>query len=65
MPAEKMMIRPFSMCRMTRRRMNGSATDLISMAETWRLSAPALSRAACRAIPLMTVASMPIWSADP
>src|SRR4030042_4393154 len=54
MPAEKMMIRRFSRWRMTRRRMNGSATDLISIDETWRGGGPGFSRGGCGATPLTT-----------
>ena len=64
MPAAKIATRPFSMWRMARRRMKGSATWRISMAESTRVETPARSRASCSARALITVASMPMWSAD-
>ena len=39
-PAAKMTTRPFSRCRMARRRMYGSATDCISMADITRVNTP-------------------------
>ena len=59
-----MVTRPFSMCRMARRRMKGSQTSCISIAERTRVKTPARSRASCRARALITVASMPMWSAE-
>ena len=59
-PAAKMTIRPFSRCRMARRRMYGSATARISMAESTRVCRPAFSSASCSASALITVASMPM-----
>ena len=59
-PATKIVTRPFSMCRMARRRMYGSATSFIAMAVMTRVGTPAFSRASWRASPFMTVASMPM-----
>ena len=58
-----MTTRTFSRWRMARRRIKGSATLSISIALWRRVFTPALSRAPCNARPLMTVASIPIWSA--
>jgi hypothetical protein len=59
-PAAKITIRPFSRCRMARRRMYGSATAGMSIADWHRVISPARSRVPCRASPLITVASMPM-----
>ena len=59
-PAAKMTIRPFSRCRIARRRMYGSATAGISIADCTRVMTPAFSSAFWSASPLMTVASMPM-----
>ena len=64
MPPAKITTRPFSRWRMARRRMKGSATSRISIAESTRVLTPARSSASCRARPLITVASMPMWSAE-
>ena len=49
---------------MARRRMNGSATSFISMADILtRVSVPRFPRASCKANALIMVASMPISSA--
>jgi hypothetical protein len=45
---------------MARRRMNGSATACIAMADCTRVSTPRRSMAACKASALMTVANMPM-----
>ena len=63
-PAANTTTRPFSRCRMARRRMNGSATSCISMALITRVCAPCFSSASCSASALITVASMPMWSAE-
>ena len=44
--------------------MNGSATSRISMAERTRVMTPARSSASCSAMALITVASIPMWSAE-
>src|ERR1035441_3912105 len=62
-PAAKITMRPFSRCRMARRRIYGSATWRISMALITRVETPACSSASESARELMTVASMPMWSA--
>src|SRR5207237_718035 len=49
--------------RIARRRMNGSATAVMVMPVCVRTSRPTCSRALWRASALMTVASMPMWSA--
>src|SRR5438094_833214 len=59
-PAAKMTTRPFSRCRMARRRMYGSATARISIAESTRVCKPAFSSASWSASALITVASMPM-----
>ena len=61
-PAAKMTTRPFSRCRTARRRMNGSATERISMADCTRVGVPARSRESWSASALMTVANIPMWS---
>ncbi len=58
-PAAKMTTRPFSRCRMARRRMYGSATSETTSAERTRVSAPRRSSASWSASALRTVASMP------
>ena len=57
-PAAKITARPFSRCRIARRRMNGSATARISIADITRVTTPFCSSASCRARALITVASM-------
>ena len=59
-PAPKITARPFSRCRIARRRMNGSATARISMADSTRVTTFCCSSASCRASALMTVASIPM-----
>ena len=59
-PAARMMMRFFSRCRRPRRRMYGSATPSMRMADMSRVEQPSDSRASCSASPLMTVASMPM-----
>src|ERR1700693_4795989 len=58
-----MTARPFSRWRIARRRMYGSATWCICIAVMTRVGTPVFSSASCRAMALMTVASMPMWSA--
>jgi hypothetical protein len=43
--------------------MNGSATSVIVMPVCRRVSTPSFSRASCSASALITVASIPMWSA--
>jgi hypothetical protein len=59
-PAAKITIRPFSRWRSARRRMNGSHTDAIGIADWTRVSTPICSSAFCTASAFITVASMPI-----
>jgi hypothetical protein len=59
-PAAQMTTRPFSRWRMTRRRMNGSATSDMVIAVVTRVLMPRRSSASCRAMALMTVASIPM-----
>ena len=60
-PAAKMTSRPFSRWRMARRRMYGSATRCISIADMHAgLGDPRVSSASCSASALITVASMPM-----
>ena len=59
-PAAKITIRPFSRWRIARRRMCGSATCLISIAESSRVSAPHFSSASWSASALITPPSMPM-----
>src|SRR3954454_20823097 len=61
-PAAQMTMRCFSRWRMARRRMNGSATSGMVIADVTRVYAPRRSRASCSASALITVASMPMWS---
>src|SRR5580704_17253191 len=56
-------MRPFSRCRIARRRIYGSATSCISIAVITRVGTPCFSSASCNASALITVASIPIWSA--
>ena len=44
--------------------MKGSATWFISMADCTRVCTPFFSSASCKARALITVANMPIWSAE-
>ena len=60
MPATKITTRPFSRWRIARRRMNGSAIWFIGIALCTRVVTPIFSRQSMIAIPLMTVASMPM-----
>src|ERR1035438_4063491 len=62
-PPAKTQTRPFSRWRRARRRMYGSATSCISMALMTRVCTPICSKASCNDRELMTVASMPMWSA--
>src|SRR5215472_4091824 len=62
-PAAKITTRPFSRCRTARRRIYGSHIACIATADNTRVLTPACSSAFCRASALITVASMPIWSA--
>src|SRR6266436_3119183 len=57
-PPAKMTMRSFSRCRIARRRMNGSATWFISMADCTRVCTPCFSSASCKASALITVESM-------
>ena len=59
-PAAKTTTRPFSRWRMARRRMYGSDTARISMADSTRVGTPAFSMESWSASALMTVASMPM-----
>ena len=60
-PPARMTTRPFSRCRIARRRMYGSATVSIRTAVMQPgLARPSLSSVSCRARPFMTVASMPM-----
>ena len=59
-PPARMTTRPFSRWRMARRRMYGSATVSIRMADMSRVSTPIASSVSCSARPFMTVASMPM-----
>ena len=59
-PAAKITTRPFSRCRIARRRMYGSATSRTSSAESTRVSAPLRSSASWTASELNTVASIPM-----
>src|SRR6185503_1468574 len=58
-----MTTRPFSRCRTARRRMYGSVSTRISIAERTRVESPRCSRAPWSARALMTVPSMPMLSA--
>ena len=51
---------PLNPPRIARRRMNGSATARISMADSTRVGTPARSSEFCSANALMTVASIPM-----
>jgi hypothetical protein len=55
-----MTMRPFSKCRLARRRMNGSATPSHLSVLIRRVSHPNDSSASCSASPLITVAIMPM-----
>ena len=59
-PAAKITRRPFSRWRIARRRMYGSASRSISIADSTRVREPRDSSAACSASELITVASMPM-----
>ena len=61
-PAAQMTMRFFSRWRMARRRMNGSATSGMVIAEVTRVLTPRRSSASCSARALITVASIPMWS---
>src|SRR5688500_17094470 len=56
-------MRPFSRCRMARRRMYGSASCSMRMAVSTRVCSPLRSMAFCRARALITVARIPRYSA--
>src|SRR5262245_43304276 len=56
-------MRPFSRCRTARRRIHGSQTWCISIADMTRVKSPRFSSACCSDRLLITVASMPMWSA--
>ncbi len=59
-PAAKITIRPFSRWRIARRRMYGSATSEIVIADCTRVCAPSFSRASWSVSALSTMASMPM-----
>ena len=59
-PPAKITTRPFSRCRMARRRMYGSATCDMWMALCTRVGCPRRSSVSWSASALMTVASMPM-----
>ena len=59
-PAAKITIRPFSRWRMARRRMYGSATSEIVIADCTRVATPSFSSASWSASAFSTVASMPM-----
>jgi len=59
-PPARITMRSFSRCRIARRWMYGSATVSMRMAVMRRVAQPMLSRQLCRAMPLRTVASMPM-----
>ena len=63
MPQAKITTRPFSRCRIAFRRMKGSAICRISIAVCSRVGTPIDSSVSWNASELMTVASIPIWSA--
>ncbi len=62
-PPAKITTRPFSRCRSALRLMYGSAMERISSAVMTRVCTPRRSRASCMQMALITVASMPMWSA--
>lgn len=62
-PAARITTLPFSMCRIARRRIYGSATDCIGMAVTVRTGTFSRSSQSCSTSAFMTVANMPAWSA--
>ena len=62
-PAAKITTLPFSMCRSARRRMKGSQSEAMGIADWTRVGTLAFSSAFCIARALMTVASMPMLSA--
>ena len=59
-PAAKMTTRPFSRWRMARRRMYGSQSSCISIADSTRVVTLTRSSASCSASEFITVASMPM-----
>ena len=59
-PAAKITTRPFSRWRIARRRMYGSATSAIVIADCTRVWTPCFSRASWIGSALRTVASMPM-----
>ena len=59
-PAANRTMRPFSRCRSARRRMYGSDTLAIGIADCTRVSTPSFSKAFCNASAFITVASMPM-----
>ena len=59
-PAAKITTRPFSRWRIARRRMYGSATSEIVIADCTRVCTPCFSSASCSVSALRTIASMPM-----
>ena len=59
-PDAKITTRPFSRWRIARRRMYGSATSWISIADSTRVWTCSCSSASCSASAFRTVASMPM-----
>ena len=59
-PATMTTTRPFSRCRIARRRMYGSQISFMAMALMTRVGQPDCSSASWMARPFMTVASMPM-----
>ena len=59
-PAAKITTRPFSMCRIARRRIYGSHTLAIGMADCTRVGMPSFSSAFCIASAFITVAIIPM-----
>ena len=59
-PPAKITTRPFSRCRIARRRMYGSAICAMWIAVCTRVGWPSRSSVSCSASALMTVASMPM-----
>ena len=59
-PAAKITIRPFSRWRIARRRMYGSATSEIVIADCTRVCTPSFSSASWSVRALSTIASMPM-----
>ena len=59
-PAPKITTLPFSKCLTALRRINGSQTCCISIPDIKRVYNPTFSKALCKAIPLITVANIPM-----